>query len=356
MEKRNHFRQRQQMAYSGVLEDIRTCIALGIPQRVPVFGLGVLFNARMAGITWAEYTQDTDKLVNCEVEAVKKFDYDWVYINPDDNIEFEPLGVKTKGEGNIPLGTYEFLPASRETLKNLKLPDFQKDGRMPAYLEALSRIKKELGDTICLTGRVAGPFSSVALLYGAEEALTLLFEDPDLFNETADFFVTLMSQWAKAQTQAGADAIWVGDCVASSGFISPKHYSEFALQNTTRLNQAIKKAGAIVFYHTGDSSLKHLELQADTCPDALSVGGKIDIKEVKKTIGTRMCLLGNIAGIETLQLGDPELVEKETIRIIEAGKVDGGYIFNTEEGVPYQTPQKNIATMMQTAKKHCLYK
>jgi len=94
------------MAYSSVLDDVRTCVRLGLPGRTPVFALAELFNARMSGITWAEYTHDVDKLVACEIEAVKRFDYDWVYLNPDDNIEFEPLGVKTKGDANIPLGAY----------------------------------------------------------------------------------------------------------------------------------------------------------------------------------------------------------------------------------------------------------
>jgi len=48
------------MAYSGVLEDIQTCINLGIPQKVPVFALAELFNVRMAGITYEEYTYNME--------------------------------------------------------------------------------------------------------------------------------------------------------------------------------------------------------------------------------------------------------------------------------------------------------
>ena len=311
---------------------------------------------RIVGITYAEYTHNVEKMVKCEVEAVKRFDYDWVYLNPDDNMEFEPLGVKTKGEENIPLAGYEFLSPSWDTLKNLKIPDFQNDGRMPDFLEAIRGIKQELGDTVVLTGRVAAPFTSVALLYGVENALTLLFENPELFKKTADFFIELMKEWGKAQIQAGADAIWVGDCVASSGFISPKHYAEFAAETALKLNEALKKQGAIVFYHAGESSLPHLDLMAGTHSDALSIRGKISLKEVNETIGKRICLLGNICGISTLQLGSPEEVEKEMIRIMEEGKKGGGYIFNSEEGIPRETPEENMKIMMQTAKKHSRYK
>lgn len=343
------------MAYSGVLDDVRTCIRLGVPTRVPVFALAELFNARMAGITWAEYTHDKDRLVACEVQAVRRFDYDWVYLNPDDNIEFEPLGVKTKGAGNIPLGAYEFLPASRSTLGRLRVPDFERDGRMPAFLAAIAEIKESLGETICLTGRVAAPFSATALLYGTQPALTLLVEDPELFRQTAEFFAGLMSEWGRAQLEAGADAIWVGDCVACSGFISPAHYADFAAEPARKVNASLRNDGGIVFYHAGESCMSHLELMADTRPDALSIGGAIDMNEAKETVGKRVCLLGNIDGLKTLQSGNPEDVESETIRIMEAGKRNGGYLFNSEEGMAYQTPEENVETMMRTARKYGLY-
>ena len=35
---------------------------------------------------------------------------------------------------------------------------------------------------------------------------------------------------------------------------------------------------------------------------------------------------------------------------MHAGMRNGGYIFNSEEGIPYQTPEENVRIMMQTAK------
>jgi len=342
------------VAYRGVLEDIRKCINLGIPERVPVFALGELFNVRMAGITYREYTDNVSKMAKCEVDAVKKFDYDWVYLNPDDYIEFEPLGIKTKGEENIPLAAYEYLPASIDRIKNLKFPNPQKDGRMPAFLEAVSRIKKELGDSVCVTGRVAAPFTSVSLLFGVEKALTLPYENNELLLKSMDFLLELAVEWAKAQIRAGADAIWVGDCIACSGFVSSKHYNEFALSGALKINEILKKE-SFVFYHAGESSLQHLELMADSHPDVLSIGGKIDIGIAKETVGKRVCLMGNIRGMEVVQREVPENVEKETIRIMETGKKNGGYIFNSEEGIPCETPEENMRIMMQAAKKHSQY-
>jgi uroporphyrinogen decarboxylase len=106
----------------------------------------------------------------------------------------------------------------------------------------------------------------------------------------------------------------------------------------------------LVFYHTGDKSLAHLELMTRIEPDALSVGEGIDLATVKQAIGDRICLLGNIDGIATLQNGSRDDVERETTRIVEAGKPGGGYILNSGEGIPFDTPAQNIETMFKTAR------
>ncbi|MDO9527691.1 MAG: hypothetical protein Q7J27_00865 [Syntrophales bacterium] len=107
------------MAYSGVLDDIKTCVNLGIPKRVPIFAESELFDVRMAGISYREYTYNVDKMVKSRVEAVTRFGSDWSIGWPDDYVEFEPLGIKLKGEENVPLAPYEYPPASWSTLKSL---------------------------------------------------------------------------------------------------------------------------------------------------------------------------------------------------------------------------------------------
>lgn len=342
------------MAYLNVLNDIKTCINLGVPGRVPIFGLGLQFNIRMAGLSHREYTDSIEKMVQCEIDAVEKYDYDWVIPFPDDFIAIEPLGVKTKDEENLPRAAYEYLPATSGALDMLKMPDANSDGRMPAYLEVLSRIKQELGDSICLSGQIAAPFTSVALVFGVENTLLLIYENPQLLKQAIQFFSDLQIEWGRAQIKSGTDALWVGDCVASSSFLSPVHYTEFAAEGALQVCTALKE-DAFMIYHAGESSLEQLKCMAEINADALNVGEKIDIAKAKHTIGDKVALMGNLAPVEVLLEGTPEDVERETFRIMEAGKRGGGYIFNTGEGIPRQVPEQNIKTMIETAQKHRYY-
>ena len=340
------------VAYPGVVDDLKTCARRGVPSRVPVFALGEEFDVELYGADYREYILSAEMQVDCQVQAVQRFDYDWILLHPDDYIEFEPLGIRTRADARIPPAALNSLPATRETLRGLRAP--RSEGRMAVQLEGLAGIKSAHGDSLVVAGRCAAPFSATALLYGISDGLMLLLDDPQLFRDTCEFFVDLMSEWGQAQVKAGADCIWLGDCVASSGFCSPGQYADFAVEPARRVQQAIKAAGGEVIYHAGDHSLPHLEIGAD-CFDIINVGEGIAMGEVKAAIGDRVCLSGNAHPIRLMNCQSLDEVEQETRRIVEAGKPGGGYIFNTGEGVPRQVRPEVIRTMVQTAKRHAGY-
>lgn len=340
------------MAYPGVVADLKTCARLGVPSRVPVFALGEEFDVELYDVDYREYILSAEKMVECQVQAVQRFDYDWILLHPDDYIEFEPLGIETRGDARIPPAALNRLPATRGTLSGLRVP--RNAGRMPVHLEALEGIKRAHGDSLVVAGRCAAPFSATALLYGISDGLMLLFDDARLFRDTCEFFVELMSEWGQAQIRAGADCIWLGDCVASSGFCSPQQYADYAVEPACRVQEAIKAAGGEVIYHAGDHSLPHLEIGAEHF-DIINVGEGIDLGVVKAAIGHKVCLSGNAHPIRLMDCGGVEEVAQETRRIVEAGKPGGGYIFNTGEGVPRQVRPEVITTMIQTAKQCGVY-
>ncbi len=343
------------MAYPEVLQDLQTCVELGVPSRVPIFALGEEFDVEQYDIDYRVYITSPEDMIKCWVQAAERFDYDWILLHPDDYIEIEPLGVETLADSKVPPSPTSQPRAEYGTLKQLRMPDASSAGRMPHHIAALQGIKEAMGDSVCLAGRVAAPFSAVGLLYGVQEALMLMMTDPQLFRDTAEFMCELMMYWAQEQIEAGADALWVGDCVASSGFLSPGHYAEFAAPGAQVLCEAIKKAGAWAIYHAGDDSLEHLKLSAQFRPSMLNLGEGIDLRIVKREIGSQVCLSGNVNPIKLFEARDLSEVEAETVRVIQAGKPGGGYVFNTGEGVPRQTDPRIIETMMRSAKQHCQY-
>jgi len=338
------------MAYDRLLDDVKACVALRTPSRVPVFGITGEFDVKQAGVSRDLYGRDAKSMAQCQIDMARRCDYDWIFLIPDDYMPIEPFGVPTMFSDRAPRTATQYLPASAETVAGLKLLDPHRDGRMPAQLEALHTIRDTFGDTLCLAGNVAAPFTSIALLCDVSETLLVVYDDADLITRFTDFFVEWQIAWGKAQIDAGAHAIWLGDCVAGSAFLSTEHFEQFALEPAKRVCAALKAHGGLVFYHTGDKSLAHLELMTRIEPSALNVGEGIDIAKVKQAIGNRMCLLGNIDGMLTLERGSRDDVERETKRIVGAGKPGGGYILNSGEGIPFDTPPENIEMMFKTAR------
>jgi uroporphyrinogen decarboxylase len=223
-------------------------------------------------------------------------------------------------------------------------------GRLARHLEGLRAIKGELGRDVCLTGRIAAPFTTLSLILGIEGALLLMLEDPGLLDEYIDFFLGYNDAIARLQLAAGADAIWLGDCVATSNFISVAQFERFAAGPAGESSRRIRAAGGIVFYHGAETAIAHLQAMAGLPVDAINIGYGVDIAEVKKAIGSRICIMGNLDTIEVLRPQSPEAVERDVARIVRAGRTGGGYIFCTGEGITHDTPVENVKAMVRAVR------
>jgi len=221
---------------------------------------------------------------------------------------------------------------------------------MPVLLEALKRVKDELGDTVCVTGRVAAPFSSVTLLFGMMETMVLMYDDPELINDALKYFIEFQTNWGTSQLKAGADALWVGDCNASGHLISVDQYREFALDGAAQIAKAYTETGGLSFFHASEHSMEHLKAQAETGVSALSMGPGADLALVKRKLGNKICLIGNVDPIEVLLNMDAENVYKESKRVREIGSTGGGYLFSSGEMIPRDVPEENMRAFIKAGR------
>lgn len=335
------------MAYQGVVDDVRYAVGFERPSRLPVFACSEEFDVRWHGkYTYEELCQDGRKMAEVWIAAVEEFDYDWAWFQVDDCFEFEPLGVGCRGHENILRATCDYLPAARETLGRLRVPDPNRDGRMPEKLKAIRLTREHFGDRVLVVGSCAAPYSSVGLLYGLEETMLLVKGDAQLLLDTCDFFVESQRRWVEAQVEAGAHAIWLGDCNAFSGLISVDQYRRFALPSCRRLIGHIRQAGALSFLHNSEVKIPYLLAECEAQPDVINCGPAADIASVGQSLRKNCCYSGNLDPIAVLERGTPEQVEAEAERIATLCYPDGGYLFCTGEMVPRDTPVENMKAMV----------
>lgn len=338
------------MAYAGVKEDFVACCEGRTPSRMPVVSLGLEFHQGQAGITSREMRVDVEKMVACQTRAVREYDEDWAIVFPDDYIEFEPLGLKMSDMEDHPTMPLEYFPFTRETLNDFRLPDPQKDMRLPIHLEMIRRVKAELGDTVLVMGRIAAPYTTLALIYGVDALMIATLTEPELVKDNMKFFVEHQVMFGQAQLEAGADMLWLGDCCAASNFVRVEHFAEFAFDTTSAVAEPLRKLGGLLIYHNAEISLPHLKQQIQLPVHAINVGENVSIAEFKRELNPKLCLMGNFDP-KLLRDGTPEAVAASAEEMVRQNLPGGGYIFNTGEGVMKNTPRVNFEAMITMVRK-----
>jgi uroporphyrinogen decarboxylase len=332
-----------------VLDNIEACVELQVPYDLPVFALSQEFDARYAGLSYAEYIRDARSLVETQLLVIERFGWDWAWLHVDDVMEFEALGVGVAGGEDVVPASIGYLPFDRRTVRRLQVPEPARSGRMPILLDALAGVRQARGDETCVTGRVAAPFSALTLMFGMAETFMKLRDDPRLLREGLKFTERLAIEWGQAQIEAGAHAIWLGDCSASTHLISLDHYRKYALEPCRRVVRALREAGALVFLHNSEESLEGLRAQAETGPSMLSVGPGLDIARVRSSL-RNVAIMGNLDPIRLLERGSASQVAAETDRQVRVAAA-GGMIFSSGECVPRDAKGPNLHTMVDSAHK-----
>jgi uroporphyrinogen decarboxylase len=120
-------------------------------------------------------------------------------------------------------------------------------------------------------------------------------------------------------------------CFNSGPFLSPALFSEFITPYLARLTKAYRDMGFYVIKHSDGNIMPILDQLVQTGPHALhslDPQGGVDIADVKRLVGDKVCLIGNV-NCGKLDTGTDEEVITSTRYALQHGMPGGGYIFST---------------------------
>jgi len=120
-------------------------------------------------------------------------------------------------------------------------------------------------------------------------------------------------------------------CFNNGPFLSPNQFGEFVTPYLQRLIQGYRDQGFYAIKHTDGNIMPILDQLIQCEPDALhslDPQGGVDIAEVKKLYGDRVCLIGNVS-CAMLDTGTDEQVVESVRYALKHGMPGGGYIFST---------------------------
>lgn len=323
------------------------------PDRIPVFPLVREWCVRQAGFKAYDAILDADKYAYSQYLCVREFVYDMVRDLGGIHCESEAMGSKLKfPEDSFPSVVEFAIKDYKKDLPKLKIPDPNKDGRMPVVLEGIHRLRERCGGEIPILGYIQAPFRHASMLRSPEKILIDVYKSPQSVRDLLELCVLTQITWGTALIHAGADVLFISDPMSSSDMISHKIWMTFAQPYTTKVVSALKKLRAKIIMHICGDTTDRLESMAATGVDCLSLDSKVNMSEGRNILGDNICLMGNLDPTNVLVFGTPERVERESLHLMASvAGMKGNYILSSGCTVPINTPSENIRAMVSATKK-----
>lgn len=171
------------------------------------------------------------------------------------------------------------------------------------------------------------------------EFVYAIADDPDSVRQTASKMADAAIEANKRRQEDGVDVLFLCSdyCYNSGPFISPEMFSEFVTPYLARIIEAARKDGLYTIKHTDGNIMPIIDQLVACNPHALHsldpMAG-VDIREVKRLYGDKVCLCGNVH-CAALQTGTDEEVIASAEYALTYGKPGGGYMFCTSN-IPFK--------------------
>lgn len=319
--------------------------------RVPLMPITMMFAGDHAGLRYGEYATDYRRLAEAQVAIARDYDFDYVSAISDPAREAADCGADIQYFDNQPPAINETnarLDDKRE-LDRLELPDPQAAGsRMLDRVQGVRLLQERVGGDKLIEGWIEGPCAESADLRGINTLMLDFYDDPDFVRRLFDFVLEMGLRFAKAQVDAGAQLIGVGDAAAS--LIGPQLYYDFVWPYEKKLVEGLHAMGAKVRLHICGNTAKILEGMGRLGCELVDLDFLVSVADARRAMGPDQVLLGNLDPVRVVRDGTPESI---TAVIAECHRQAGPrYILGAGCEIPRGTAPDNLRALTRYAQTH----
>lgn len=196
----------------------------------------------------------------------------------------------------------------------------------------LARIQAEVGDDGIVMSSIADPLLLICELMEFGEFTVWAMTEPDEVERAIAIVHERCMQCVEDMLRtAPADLYRIcGPEYATPPYLPPELFRRFVVPFDRQLVELIHRHGRKARLHCHGRIGRVLESIAEIEPDALDPiegppDGDIELSEVKRRVGSRMCLFGNVQ-LRALESWPEQQVRHEVRRCMDAAKAGGGYV------------------------------
>lgn len=285
--------------------------------RPPNFDIMMTFAAHRIGQPLSRYYLEHRILCQANLAMLEDFSLDIVQAISDPYREAVDFGLEVEfPQDGLPIRRAPLLEEPSD-LDKLKPPDPHTGSRMSDRLAAIRLLREQVGGEAPIMGWVEGALAEAADLRGEGTLLLDLYDRPGWVRELLELCAQVGSAFARAQVQAGADIIGLGDAIASQ--LSPSMYQEFALTYEQRIFAAVHEMGALARLHICGDITHLLPFVADSGADIVDLDWMVDIRKAAEILGEHPAICGNFDPVAIMLQATPEQVRDATLDCLRWG-------------------------------------
>ena len=307
--------------------------------RVPAYLITGQCNTQFIGASIREWLLDPQIFVKAQVASYERFKPDILVMMWDLLMDAEAIGNELKYPEDSLCITTKAALENKGKLSSLQLPDCQKDGRLPGYLEAVVETKKMISDGI-VSAVIAGPWTIAIGLRGATELIMDAIKDPDYVQELMQFCTRQSINFAEAIIPLGV-GLGYSEAPASCSLVSPKIYREFIYPYHKQMVDHFKAQKIGVGLHICGYADPILEDMVNTGVTNISIDAPSDLAKAVAAARGRAVLIGNV-DTNLFYSGSRDEMKKAVKNCIDLAPADSGYILSSGCEVPAIAPPEKM--------------
>jgi uroporphyrinogen decarboxylase len=291
--------------------------------------------------------QSPDGLAAATLHFQRTYDFDLVKVTPASSYSVKDLGVNDEWRGSTE-GTRDYARTIinfPEDWERLPVIDPSKE-HLAAMLACLDLLVKELGPEVPVLQTIFNPLSVAKHLAGGSKLLVHLRQNPEAVHVGLKSITESIRHFIEAAAKTGIAGLFYATQHAQLGLLSEAEYREFGRDYDLQvlkdlpglwLNMLHLHGSDVMFDLLADYPVQVINWHDRETPPSLAEGQ------------TRFpgVVCGGLERIQTMVLGDPEMVSVQANQAIEA---TGGrrFILGTGCVLPITAPHGNILAARQS--------
>lgn len=303
------------------------------------------FAARLANQKYTEFASDYREMVRANINCVEQLGMDYVTVMSDPYRETSAFGgLVSYPEDAVP--RCNAMPISGlQELETLAVPDIT-SGRIVNCINGIKEYKRRLNDRVPVVGWVEGPLAEACDIIGMEPMMLSTYMDPPFAEALMRKCLVFGKKFAKAQIDAGADVIGIGEAVCSQ--ISVEQYADMIFSLDKELIDYIHEQGALVKLHICGNITHLLPVIREARPDIVDLDWMVDMDEGYEVLGKDIIRCGNLDPVKMCREMSAADVFAFSQRLIENEK-GRRFILSAGCEIPVGTPVENVMAMKKAA-------